>query len=235
MANWVLCFCPAGRATEKILARARQLVDVKKEDGFSALHLAALNNHKDVAEILVKEASWPYVCIFTCLNRCFCCKNKCICFCSSSSTGALWHQHPKQPEPDAASAGGDAGPHRVGAAAGGRGRRRQHGGRGRWHGHARGPPPPAAGQRYAQPIRRYQQQRGEQRRMFLHVSVLQGENWRGGGGGMLLNLFFSFLKDSFEGSAWFDETVLLLHQSSPLFNFCDSHYDGIDLKHEIGI
>uniref|UniRef100_A0A669BPN2 E3 ubiquitin-protein ligase MIB2 n=1 Tax=Oreochromis niloticus TaxID=8128 RepID=A0A669BPN2_ORENI len=42
-------------ATEKILARARQLVDVKKEDGFSALHLAALNNHKDVAEILIKE------------------------------------------------------------------------------------------------------------------------------------------------------------------------------------
>ncbi|XP_066547687.1 E3 ubiquitin-protein ligase MIB2 [Amia ocellicauda] len=42
-------------ATEKILARARQLVDVKKEDGFSALHLAALNNHRDVAEILLKE------------------------------------------------------------------------------------------------------------------------------------------------------------------------------------
>uniref|UniRef100_A0A3B5KZ20 E3 ubiquitin-protein ligase MIB2 n=1 Tax=Xiphophorus couchianus TaxID=32473 RepID=A0A3B5KZ20_9TELE len=42
-------------ATEKILARARQLVDVKKEDGFSALHLAALNNHRDVAEVLIKE------------------------------------------------------------------------------------------------------------------------------------------------------------------------------------
>ncbi|XP_064156928.1 E3 ubiquitin-protein ligase MIB2 isoform X4 [Anguilla rostrata] len=42
-------------AMEKILARARQLVDVKKEDGFSALHLAALNNHRDVAEILIKE------------------------------------------------------------------------------------------------------------------------------------------------------------------------------------
>ncbi|KAG8002862.1 E3 ubiquitin-protein ligase MIB2, partial [Nibea albiflora] len=42
-------------ATEKILARARQLVDVKKEDGFSALHLAALNNHRDVTEILIKE------------------------------------------------------------------------------------------------------------------------------------------------------------------------------------
>lgn len=56
--NWVVCCLSGGRATEKILARARQLVDVKKEDGFSALHLAALNNHRDVAEILVKEVSW---------------------------------------------------------------------------------------------------------------------------------------------------------------------------------
>ncbi|MEQ2241833.1 hypothetical protein ILYODFUR_029375 [Ilyodon furcidens] len=47
--------CQTERATEKILARARQLVDVKKEDGFSALHLAALNNHRDVAEVLIKE------------------------------------------------------------------------------------------------------------------------------------------------------------------------------------
>ncbi|TRY64656.1 hypothetical protein DNTS_034849 [Danionella cerebrum] len=31
------------------------LADVKKEDGFSALHLAALNNHREVAEILLKE------------------------------------------------------------------------------------------------------------------------------------------------------------------------------------
>ncbi|KAG2459186.1 E3 ubiquitin-protein ligase MIB2 isoform X1 [Polypterus senegalus] len=42
-------------ATERILARARQLVDVKKDDGFSALHLSALNNHQEVAEILIKE------------------------------------------------------------------------------------------------------------------------------------------------------------------------------------
>lgn len=40
-----------------ILARARQLADVKKEDGFSALHLAALNNHYEVAEILIKEVT----------------------------------------------------------------------------------------------------------------------------------------------------------------------------------
>lgn len=49
--------CPYS-ATEMILARARQLADVKKEDGFSALHLAALNNHYDVAEILIKEVSF---------------------------------------------------------------------------------------------------------------------------------------------------------------------------------
>ncbi|NXC86658.1 MIB2 ligase, partial [Cercotrichas coryphoeus] len=42
-------------AIKKILARARQLVDSKKEDGFTALHLAALNNHMEVAEILIKE------------------------------------------------------------------------------------------------------------------------------------------------------------------------------------
>lgn len=33
---------------------ARQLVDVKKDDGFSALHLAALNGHKDVVDTLIR-------------------------------------------------------------------------------------------------------------------------------------------------------------------------------------
>lgn len=48
---------PLARAIKKILARARQLVDAKKDDGFTALHLAALNNHKEVAEILIKEVN----------------------------------------------------------------------------------------------------------------------------------------------------------------------------------
>ena len=30
------------------LVRSRQLVDVKKDDGFSAIHLASLNGHFDV-------------------------------------------------------------------------------------------------------------------------------------------------------------------------------------------
>ncbi|XP_058160621.1 E3 ubiquitin-protein ligase MIB2 isoform X2 [Dasypus novemcinctus] len=42
-------------AVRKILARARQLVDARKEDGFAALHLATLNNHQDVAQILIRE------------------------------------------------------------------------------------------------------------------------------------------------------------------------------------
>lgn len=130
--------CSGHRATEKILARARQLVDVKKEDGFSALHLAALNNHRDVAEILIKEVSARRI-RSTRRDYVF------VKVIFVPSTGALRLQHPQQPQPNASAADGDAGPHRPGAAAGGRGRRRQHGGWGRWHGHARGPPPPAAG------------------------------------------------------------------------------------------
>ena len=32
------------------------LVDEQKDDGYTALHLAALNNHLEVAELLVKQA-----------------------------------------------------------------------------------------------------------------------------------------------------------------------------------
>lgn len=30
-------------------------MDAKKEDGFTAVHLAALNNHREVAQILIQE------------------------------------------------------------------------------------------------------------------------------------------------------------------------------------
>lgn len=43
-------------ATERLVTRARHLVDVKKEDGFAALHLAALNGHKDVAGTLLSPS-----------------------------------------------------------------------------------------------------------------------------------------------------------------------------------
>lgn len=32
-------------------------MDAKKEDGFTALHLAALNNHREVAQVLIREVS----------------------------------------------------------------------------------------------------------------------------------------------------------------------------------
>ena len=37
------------------------IVDEKKDDGYTALHLAALNNHLEVAELLVKVVSGFYV------------------------------------------------------------------------------------------------------------------------------------------------------------------------------
>ena len=40
-------------ATEHILQKARQVVNSRKEDGFSSLHLAALNGHKDVVATLI--------------------------------------------------------------------------------------------------------------------------------------------------------------------------------------
>lgn len=42
-------------ATERLVARARHLVDTKKEDGFAALHLAALNGHREVVAILLSQ------------------------------------------------------------------------------------------------------------------------------------------------------------------------------------
>ena len=39
-------------AVEKILAKSPDLVNMPKEDGFTALHLAALNDHCEVATLL---------------------------------------------------------------------------------------------------------------------------------------------------------------------------------------
>lgn len=44
-------------ATEKILQKCRQIVDIKKDDGFSAIHLAALNGHRGVTFSLLTLVS----------------------------------------------------------------------------------------------------------------------------------------------------------------------------------
>ena len=41
-------------AAERILLRSRQLVDVRKDDGFAALHLASLNGHLQVTVVFKK-------------------------------------------------------------------------------------------------------------------------------------------------------------------------------------
>ena len=42
-------------AVEKLLGRSRQAADMKKEDGFTALHLACLNGHGQVVETLALQ------------------------------------------------------------------------------------------------------------------------------------------------------------------------------------
>lgn len=40
---------------EKLLQKARHLVDIKKDDGFAAIHLASLNGYKAVTKILIMK------------------------------------------------------------------------------------------------------------------------------------------------------------------------------------
>lgn len=42
------------RATEMILRNIPSLVNLQKDDGYSGLHLAALNGHKELIEVLIK-------------------------------------------------------------------------------------------------------------------------------------------------------------------------------------
>ena len=52
----LILVCSAMRILLKHLPRP-WIVDEKKDDGYTALHLASLNNHIEVAELLVSEVS----------------------------------------------------------------------------------------------------------------------------------------------------------------------------------
>lgn len=52
----VLSLCSAMRVLLSKLPRP-WIVDEKKDDGYTALHLAALNNHVEVAELLVHQVA----------------------------------------------------------------------------------------------------------------------------------------------------------------------------------
>lgn len=45
------------RITELIIKKDKSLVDEQKEDGFTALHVAAINNHTDVMKILFEKGN----------------------------------------------------------------------------------------------------------------------------------------------------------------------------------
>lgn len=45
-------------ATDQILKKARQVVNTRKEDGFTALQLASLNGHLDVVKSLISVVSF---------------------------------------------------------------------------------------------------------------------------------------------------------------------------------
>lgn len=56
--NWFDCvFSVAShfRAASLIVSKAADLANIRKDDGFAALHLAALNGHYNVARALVEE------------------------------------------------------------------------------------------------------------------------------------------------------------------------------------
>ena len=49
--------CILSRAATRILLKCPQIINVKKSDGFAALHLSAFNGHYDVCEVLVEAVS----------------------------------------------------------------------------------------------------------------------------------------------------------------------------------
>ena len=59
----ILNVCSAMRILLTKLPRP-WIVNEKKDDGYTALHLAALNNHVEVAELLVKQVRSVYISLF---------------------------------------------------------------------------------------------------------------------------------------------------------------------------
>ena len=56
--NYLLIGCSA---VQKIIEKYPGLIEVPKEDGFTALHLAAFNNHLDIARCLLLSVCELYI------------------------------------------------------------------------------------------------------------------------------------------------------------------------------
>ena len=46
---------------EKLLAKAGDILNVAKSDGFTTLHIAAINDHREIAKILLQQVSSLFV------------------------------------------------------------------------------------------------------------------------------------------------------------------------------
>ena len=67
LAVWIRALLIRYRAAALIVHKCPELLNVVKEDGFSALHLAALNGHHNVVQCLIEvdifNYFWPLQCI----------------------------------------------------------------------------------------------------------------------------------------------------------------------------
>lgn len=46
---------------EKLLAKAGDILNVPKSDGFTTLHIAAINDHREIAKILLQQVNLLFV------------------------------------------------------------------------------------------------------------------------------------------------------------------------------
>ena len=56
--NHLLLFCVVfDRAVEKLLAKAGDILNVATSVGFTTLHIAAINDHREIAKVLLKQVN----------------------------------------------------------------------------------------------------------------------------------------------------------------------------------
>jgi len=56
-----LFFVQLNRAVEKLLAKAEDVLNVRKSDRFTTLHIAAINDHREIAKILLEQVNFLFV------------------------------------------------------------------------------------------------------------------------------------------------------------------------------
>lgn len=58
----IILFCvQLNRAVERLLAKAGDVLNVAKSDGFTTLHIAAINDHREIAKMLLKQVNFIIV------------------------------------------------------------------------------------------------------------------------------------------------------------------------------